>query len=918
VLLNSILALVSEEKTVIYSGAYGGKLNQAMLELAIENMWSRKAKRSFFLGIPFTKEHSSFPKHQVLLEEIENQYPGISEDSIYQPKITSEAFVKSREAPAILRRYQNHGPSYSRLSRFYDDTAFFYQQDLRSELVADPFSTLPVMPSATAGFTDQSSSRTSVPSFLAERCTGCGTCFVQCPHAALPPIAIGIEELLKAASGVVTSKNMPVTRITPMIKNMARISTKIIDGQSVNKVANFLPQAFQKVAAQMKLEGDKLEVATNEFMAIMDELGDFPISITETFFHEPETLDQGTGELFSLVIDPAACTGCGVCVAACPEDALELVPEEESNLPDIKRRFDTWEFLPDTSGDTIRRLQHNSEYSSLAAAMLSRNYYMSMTGGDAGQMQSESKKILHVITTLTEAVVQPKILDQIKKIDLFIEALTDNVHKKMSDALPTENLENLSQSLQDLGRRKIRLQDLMQHSDGAMLGRFIDSEDLQRKTDLIKDLKDLRWILEEGPTGVGRARFGIILAGKTLDWASKYPNNHFVQPLFVHRGGSISNEAIALFLAQLRYQLDYIKLIRRAELEAKDQYDPAAHDLGIAELSWSHLVEKEKEFIAPILLVVDQQYVNENGWGELHKLLSENYPIKVILLDDLCLPTDFPVASLSQINSGIISVISLKNAFVFQGSLGHVDHLFDGLMEGLHNLSPALMHIYLANYSEQEGAILNGPAYSQLAIDSRALPLVKYNPKRKREFLRGAIDLSGNKEMNKNWVVEKLELASSEMIEYPQCWADLAFSQQRWKGHFKLLPEASAWEFLPTFLSLDEISRENTQPVIARVGAAGMEYYVVSAEVIRITGAVLDHWRTLQELSGLLYEFPRRLEEEVEKRLTGEFEIKMNETEERYSAKLKEQENAQMQKVKEQLKQRLLTLVEMARNKVQN
>ena len=913
-----VFKLLNNSNSIIFSGVYGSELSKDLLQLAIENMWARTTKKHFYLGIPFTKEHSNFPKHQILLQEIESHYPQIGNESIYSTGVSSESYVKNHDVPGILRRYQNRGPNYARLARFYDDTGFFYQNDERNELIADPFTALSLSPAASAGFADQSASREEIPAFFPARCNGCGECFVQCPHAAIPPVAIGIEPLLRVVSNIVTSKTMTTSRITPMIKNMARIAAKIIDGRTIARAADFLPDAFNQVAAQMKLEGDKLEVANSEFMAIMEELGDFPISITETFFHQPDLLQRGQGELFSLAIDPVACTGCGICVTACPENALEMVSEREADLLALKRNFHTWEILPDTSGDTIRRLQHDPHYSSLAAAMLSRNYYMTMTGGDSGGLASDAKKILHMITALAESVTQPKMLDQIKNIDAFIEKLSDNVHQKLSNALPREGIENLSDVLQDFRRRKIHLQEIMQHPEATLIGRFIDSDDLQRKAELIKDLKELKWVLTEGPTGVGRARFGILLAGRSLEWAAKYPNNHFTQPVFVHQHGSIANEALALFLGQLRYQLDYIKLIRRAELEARDKYDPGTYDIDIAELTWDKLSEDEKRSIAPVLVVLDQQYINENSWGELHKITSCNYPIKVVLLNDLCVAADFPVASLAAIHSGMISTISQKNAFVFQGGLGDPDHLFAGLMEGLFAMSPALLHIHVTNYHQQEGAKYNALGFGRLAIDTRALPLIKFNPDRKHDFLRGAIDLSGNRELKKNWVVEKVELSTNNSLEYPQSWADWAFSQHQWKAHFQLLPEPGAWEFVPNYLDLDAGTREDIVPVITRREAEGLKYYSVSAEVVKITEAVLDHWRTLQELSGVIYEFPQRLENEVTQRAKELFDIKLREIEEQHAIKLKEQENAQMQKVKEQLKDRLLKLAQMARNKMEN
>ena len=397
----------------------------------------------------------------------------------------------------------------------------------------------------------------------------------------------------------------------------------------------------------MKMDEDKWEVAHSEFCDIMDELEDFQVAITDPFFNKPDIIEAGSGELFSLSVDPLACTGCGLCAQVCKDQALTMVAQDEENLNLSKKRFHIWEQLPDTPGDTIKRLQHETQYSSLAAALLSRNYYLTMTGGNKQKQSSNSKTIIHLITAIAESVVQPKILDQLHTIDTLIDSLSDNVHGKLSDALPRENLENLSESLQKSRRRKIHLHDLMDQFDEGLQGKFIDSEDLQRKTDLIKDLKNLKWILSEGPSGVGRSRFGLLIAGSEfLNWAQQYPYNNFTTPAMIQWEGGTSAQAIGLFYGQLRHQLDHIKLLRRADLESRDKYDPSEHDLAIAQLTWDDLTPDEKSSISPLLLLVDHHYITEYGWGQLNHILAEPYPIKVFLLDNLITTQKLPIADL--------------------------------------------------------------------------------------------------------------------------------------------------------------------------------------------------------------------------------------------------------------------------------
>ena len=45
-------------------------------------------------------------------------------------------------------------------------------------------------------------------------------------------------------------------------------------------------------------------------------------------------LDNGR----SLAIDPAACTGCGVCLEVCPHNVIELLPRDKGRVAAIRRR----------------------------------------------------------------------------------------------------------------------------------------------------------------------------------------------------------------------------------------------------------------------------------------------------------------------------------------------------------------------------------------------------------------------------------------------------------------------------------------------------------------------------------------------------------------------------------------------------
>ena len=911
---NNVIGALKNSGTKVYSGKFNTELAAGSLEKAIQHMVTNQDKTDYYLGLEFTRSSSSYPKHEILLQEISKQYPEIINESIAGNAAESNITANVQdEVPLAVRMYEDKGPTYSRLARFYNDAAFFYEHNEISELVADPFTAVPVTPSATASFFSQTAKRELLPIIDITKCTGDGDAFVNCPHSALLPIVIGIEDLMKSGADMATANGVAITKLTPMFKNLAKVAGKAIKDSDVAIVADFLPAAFTSLATQMKLEGEKLEAAQSEFDAVLAEIGSLPVAITDTFFNTPNSIEQGSGELFSLVVNPIACTGCSICAHV--SDAISMAPQDSENLAKVNELFKLWEQLPDTAGDTINRLYHDESYSSLAAMMLSRSYFMSMTGASDSEKDNTYKTLMHIITAATESVVQPKIIAQIKNIDELIELLSENVHHKLSESLPKADLEELSNTLKKAHGRKLSFQEVVNQITANEQGKLIDTTSLDRKTDLVDSLKNLKWALSEGPTGVGRSRFGLIVAGaNSLDWAKQYPANSFTSPAVIHWNGSAPEQTLGLFYGQMRFLLDNIKLMRRAELEAKDKYDPGIHDREIAGLSWDDLSDDEKHLIPPVLLVGERDDLNEAGWSSLNKLLVEKYPVKVFLFDSMTSPNHSPITSLSQTTSGMFSSMALRTAFVFQGGMGNTEHLFEGLLTGLDKTYPALFNLYATKFEKHGVTNINWLPYASLATNSRAFPSISFSPEDENNFLNGAINLEGNRDIKEDWVTEEVAISEDETNQYKISWADWAYTQSDWQAEFNLVNTDEAHLSVAEYILLDTKARNGKVPVIMRAHEDGLKHYSVSKKVVEMSEAALINWQTLQELSRVVAKIPAKLKEELAQEISIKYEEEIAELKKNYEQQLQEKEANQTDKLRRQLKEKLIALSQMTKN----
>jgi pyruvate/2-oxoacid:ferredoxin oxidoreductase alpha subunit/ferredoxin len=840
---------------VIFTGYATSAPTPQAIAAALRNMLPGGGQKTdFFLDIPFTKDASSIPQHEVLLDAISREYPGIEEQTLFSaPKshAGSKAPAFSPGIPEAIRRHKDQGPPYSRLARFYHDTAVLYQPGQTEEAVADPFQALPVLPPETALYAPLSELRQQLPVLDTEKCTGCGACFVHCPHSALPPLVLKLEELLKKGMELAAQQGTPASSLTPLIKNLSRLGGQQIatrEGRTV-KVADVLPLALEKLAGQMNLTGEKQETARKDLDKLIQALGYYQGIATDIFFFGPESREKGSGELFSLSLNPHSCTACGVCVEVCPEDALSLREQTPELLQTYTAQFRLWEQLPDTAASTIDRMNRDSSYDPLASVMLSRYFYQSMAGGSDKEEGAPAKALLHLVTAITESVAQPHVLDWIGELDELAGALVANIHEKLSGALPQEDSTALRNALAEAHGKKMPLDELVSKMGGSGQHlQVIDTALLQRKIQLESNLKDLRWALADGPSGTGRARYGIVWYASGQPWMENYPYQPFNVPVWRCDPAAGMSEVLGLVKGQVRILLDHIRLVRRARLEVRDAYRPEIHDQQIAGLSWEDLDEKERRLLPPMLVVADAGQLSGAGLQQFHQLLGSEWPVKVILLNDGLLdPRVDPAAQSAGVNGLLLSAVMQRRPIVVQGNLAAGNQLYKGLVNGLESAGTALFHL-LAPRPEKHNIPVSGwPELFKKALETRAFPVLFFEPKAGMAFLSEGFSLKGNPDQTApfgSWLL----------------------TQRAWNEHAK------------------------------------------SPEATRAEETALRQWKDWQELAGAISAFPEMHKSKTEAGLRKQFETDLAAAKADFEAQLKAQEANLMENVKVRLREKLLKL----------
>lgn len=764
--------------------------------------------------------------------------------------------------------------------RFWENVCFLCKQG--QDGLADPFAAVSAMPAASSAIRDMTDVRFEVPQFIAEKCTGCAACWIQCPDSAIPGLVNSVEELLDTAIAA-AGETRPVDRLKQVSKHLAKECRTAIAADGTTSFAAIAEAAYGTVASRLGWDAERRAELDAQFAPVQAALEAFPVARTRPFFDLPESKAPGTGGLLSVTVNPDTCKGCNLCVEVCPDGALVSVKQTDAMVEAMRQNWEFWRKLPDTADRYINIANLDEATGTLSSLLLKKDNYLSMVGGDGACMGCGEKTVVHLLVSTIHAAMQPRVATFVAKLDRLIAGLDARARELLAADADLDQASHASSGHVDVPL-----------SEG-------NRERLERVAAVLKQLKDLRWRYTEGPGGRGRASLGMANStGCSSVWASTYPYNPYPFPWTNHLFQDAPSIAIGLFEGHMRKMADAFAWVRRAELELSGEYDPKTTEASLVSFEWSAFTDEEFLLCPPIVAMGGDGAMLDIGFQNLSRLLASGKPLRVVVLDTQVYSNTGGQACTSGFTGQVADMsaygavqhgktetrkelgllaIAHRGTYVHQSSQASASHLLGGIIKGLQVRRPAVFNLYTPCPIEHGLPDDWTRQAARLALESRAFPYFTYDPGAGTSF-SDCLSLDGNPSLEDTWPTYTLKYETDDGVEaameLPLTIADWAATEGRFKKHFRDIPAAGPNDDLVAFhefLELDPADREGKVPFIYTLRGRKLNRQRVSEDIVKLAEERRLFWSQLRQLGGL--EIPDTVRDRVAEALEGEYEQKL-------------------------------------------
>ncbi len=838
---------------------------------------------TLFKSIELQLEHKFGKKGARVVEDnmrvVRRGFDEVKEITDKHVTAPSAALRKAVDLPVMLNLQPVSSTPTTDIHRFWEQTGNFYITGKGNDNLADPFIGLSYIPASTGVFRDMTGVRFDHPTWIPENCTACGSCYTVCPDSAISGLVNTTISVFETASKKITGngniKHLPRAIRTADQKLRVKLQSA---GEKAN-VRALVDEVIADTVAATPEGPDKLELE-HEFQVLRESLGDFKFSLTQPYWSVREKKQNGSGGLLSITVNPYTCKGCMECVKVCNDDALRPVTQTAQTVERLRKDWDFWQALPSTPPEFIRIENLEEKIGALETMLLDKKNFGSMSCGDGACLGCGEKTVVHLFTSTVEALMQPRAKKQVQKLDDLIAKLDQHVRLKLAGSVDLSDSAKVGHALDALKDSDVTLANFAEKLDERHTAKPLDPEWLQWVTQILAKLKHLKWQYTEGVGKRGRSSMGMINStGCTSVWASTYPFNPYPFPWANHLFQDSTSMAMGVFEGHMSKMAEGFKAVRMAEIELNGGYKKDKYDEFFTYFNWQKFNDEEFALCPPVVAVGGDGSMYDIGFQNLSRMMMSGKPVKVLILDTQVYSNTGGQACTSGFTGQIsdmaqygkalhgkaeirkeIALIGMahRTTYVLQSSISNTTHLIEGFIDGLNAKRPALFNIYAACMPEHGIGDDMAEHQSKLAVESRAYPLIKYNPD-KGTLPEECFDIEGNPAVELDWPTYSLEYTDekgqkSKMV-VPLTFADFAVSEGRFRKQFRTAPR-DTWNenmvLLAEFLDLSADDREGKFPFIWAVDKKNRLIRIIPAEpIVLACEDRRNFWRVLKSLSGI-------------------------------------------------------------------
>jgi pyruvate-ferredoxin/flavodoxin oxidoreductase len=841
--------------------------------------------QALFQAIRSQLEHKFGAKGARVVEDnvrvVRRGFDEVREVTDKQLQTAPAALRKAPDVPPVLMRQVASATPTTDIHRFWEQTGTFYATGRGNDNLADPFIGLSFIPATTALFRDMTGVRFEHPEWIPANCTACGSCYTICPDSAIPGLVQPVLAVLETAMQKVVESGQPAKHLPRAIRSLdQKLRTHLADGMARPDVGRMLDLAIEELITASTLEVAEKANLADELESLRAAIGDFAFATPQPFWTARERKQKGSGGLLAITVNPYACKGCMECVKVCHDDALRPVKQTPETVDRLRRNWDFWQQLPTTPPDFIRIENLDEGIGALHTLLLDKKNYMGMVGGDGACLGCGEKTVVHLFVATAEALMQPRVAKQMAKIDDLIARLDQHIRLKLASTIDLSDDARVASALDTLKDHDVTLASFSEKLDERHAGQTIDPDWLRWTSQLIAKLRHLRWQYAEGTGRRGRSSMGIVNStGCTSVWGSTYPFNPYPFPWTNHLFQDSPSMAMGIFEGHMARMAEGFAAIRMAELELAGGYRKDKHGEFFTYFNWKQFSDEEFHLCPPVVSIGGDGAMYDIGFQNLSRMMMSGKPIKVLVLDTQLYSNTGGQACTSGFTGQVsdmaqhgkafqgkeevrkeIALIGMahRTTYIAQGTTANTSHLIESFVEGLNARRPALFNIYSPCMPEHGIGDDLAEHQSKLAVESRAYPLLRYNPD-KGDLPEECFNLEGNPAADEDWPTYTLkyqdEYGAPAEMEVPLTFADFAITEGRFRKQFRTVPR-DAWNDnmipLAEYLEAGADDREGKFPFIWAVDRKNRLIRVIpAAPLVRSCEDRRQFWRMLKALAGI-------------------------------------------------------------------